>query len=237
MDPGQKRRWGAVFDVDGTLLDSMSIWHQATIRWLARIGRKAEEDLDRVLFPMTIEEGAVYLCERYGLSESPEEVKEGILSLIRDFYEKEVLPKPGAGLFLARLKERGISMALASTNDRELIWPALTRLGLSGYFSFLLTAGETGEGKRGPGLFLEAARRLGTRPEETFVFEDALYAVRAAGQARFLTVGVYDAGSEADQEALRKESQIYLPGLDCWERFLEQAEKNPRLHGFSLDVR
>ena len=214
---------GAIFDVDGTLLDSMPIWEDAAARFLAGLGIGAQEGLGDIMFRMSLDEGAVYLKNTYGLDMSVEEVKAGVLGVIRDFYVNQVQPKAGVREFLKELSSRRIPMYIATSSNREHIRAAFERLGLYEYFDGMITCEEAGAGKREPTIFLLAAQRMGLAPQDIFVFEDVIHAVRSAGSAGFVTVGVYDKASEPDNEAMRAESSIYLHSLENWEKFRAEA--------------
>ena len=214
---------GAIFDVDGTLLDSMPIWEDAAARFLAGLGIRAQEGLGDIMFRMSLDEGAVYLKNTYGLDMSEEEVKAGVLGVIRDFYVNQVQPKAGVREFLKELSSRRIPMYIATSSNREHIRAAFERLGLYEYFDGMITCEEAGAGKREPTIFLLAAQRMGLAPQDIFVFEDVIHAVRSAGSAGFVTVGVYDKASEPDNEAMRAESSIYLHSLENWEKFRAEA--------------
>ena len=214
---------GAIFDVDGTLLDSMPIWEDAAARFLAGLGIRAQEGLGDIMFRMSLDEGAVYLKNTYGLDMSVEEVKAGVLGVIRDFYVNQVQPKAGVREFLKERSSRRIPMYSATSSNREHKRAAFERLGLYEYFDGMITCEEAGAGKREPTIFLLAAQRMGLAPQDIFVFEDVIHAVRSAGSAGFVTVGVYDKASEPDNEAMRAESSIYLHSLENWEKFRAEA--------------
>lgn len=214
---------GAIFDVDGTLLDSMPIWEDAGARFLAGLGIRAQENLGDIMFRMSLDEGAAYLKNAYGLDMSEEEVKAGVLGVIRDFYVSQVQPKAGVREFLKELSSRNIPMYIATSSNREHIRAAFERLGLYEYFDGMITCEEAGAGKSKPTIFLLAAQRMGLAPQDIFVFEDVIHAVRSAGSAGFVTVGVYDKASEPDNEAMRAESSIYLHTLENWEKFCAAA--------------
>ena len=114
-------------------------------------------------------------------------------------------------------------MYIATSSNREHIRAAFERLGLYEYFDGMITCEEAGAGKREPTIFLLAAQRMGLAPQDIFVFEDVIHAVRSAGSAGFVTVGVYDKASEPDNEAMRAESSIYLHSLENWEKFRAEA--------------
>ena len=214
---------GAIFDVDGTLLDSMPIWDDASERFLSGLGVKAEPGLNEIMFRMSLDEGAAYLKSAYGLDLSEQEIKDGILGVIRDFYFYQAQLKPGAGEFLAQMKAREIPMYIATSSNREHIRAAFERLGVYNYFDGLITCEEAGAGKSDPRIFLLAADRMGLEPADIFVFEDVIHAIRTANSAGFVTVGVYDAASSSDNTAIREESGLYLHSLENWERFRDFA--------------
>ena len=219
---------GAIFDADGTLLDSMPIWEDAAARFLAGLGIEAEPDLGDTMFRLSLDEGAAYLKKTYlagdhGLFMTEEEIKEGVIGVIRDFYVHQVQPKAGARRFLEELAARKVPMYIATSSNREHIRAAFERLGLLHFFDGMITCEEAGASKRQPRIFLLAAERMGLSPEDIFVFEDVIHAIRSASSAGFVTVGVYDAASAADNEAMRAECAIYLHTLENREKFLEAA--------------
>ena len=211
---------GAIIDVDGTLLDFMPIWEEAPARWLLRKGVTPHGDLAKDLFKMSLREGAAYMKESYGLAESLDEIIDGVTGVIRTYYELEVPPKPGAAGFVRELRDRGIPMLLATSSVKEYVRAALSRIGIWDCFDGIITSDEAGAGKTDPQIYLLAARKLGLPPGDIFVFEDVIHAVRTANRAGFITVGVYDRASEADNAAMRKECAIYLHELTDLNGFL-----------------
>ena len=210
---------GAIFDADGTLLDSMPIWADAGARYLTGLGICPEPGLGQKLFSCSLEEGAAYLKAHYGLLQSPEEIRQGVLSVISGFYRREVQPKPGVELFLRGLREKNIPMAIATTGDEALLTAALERLHLREYFLKLVTCSALGVTKRQPDVYLAAAAALGTRPAETLVFEDTFFAIQTAKEAGFHTVAVEDAASCADRARIRMIADCYLPEYPAPEHF------------------
>lgn len=209
---------GAIFDVDGTLLDSMEIWEDAGARYLRRVGVEPEVNLSEILYPMTMAEGAEYVKERYYLAFALDEIIQGVLDTVRDFYFYEAPLKLGAKELLSWMKEKNIPVAAATASDREHIKAAFERLGIDGYFRRIFTCSEVGAGKKNPLIYEKAAAYLGANPGEILVFEDALYALATAKNAGFCTVGVYDRFSEDEQEELSRRADIYLRNLTDWKR-------------------
>lgn len=116
---------GTIFDLDGVLLDSMGIWEDLGARYLRRLHIPPEPGLNEVLFPMSMEQGAVYLKAHYPLQQSEAEICGGIAQMLKDYYVQEVPAKPGAAALLAFLAERGISMAAATSSPRAHVTAAL----------------------------------------------------------------------------------------------------------------
>lgn len=208
------RLQSAIFDMDGTLLDSMPAWRSLASRALRRLGREPEPGLDRRLRAMTVAQASAYCRERYGLDCSAEELAALFLGEMERFYRTEVLAKPGVERFLSLLRMEGVWMYVATATDRPLAEAALERTGLRRYFRGIVTTQETGLGKDHPEIYERALRRLRSRKEDTAVFEDALYAARTAKAAGFRVAAVYDPSMEADQEALRSLADWYIRSFE-----------------------
>ena len=204
---------GAIFDLDGVLLDSMGIWKDLGARYLRSQGITPEAGLNEILFAMSMEQGAAYLKAHYPLSQSKTEIADGIARMLADYYFYEVPAKPGASALLSFLSERGIPMAAATSSPRAHVTRALDRLGLLPCLKEIFTTGEVGISKHQPDIYHLAADRLGTVPAETLVFEDSLYALKTAAAAGYRTVGVFDADGEGDQAGLRGAAEVYLSSL------------------------
>ena len=213
---------GAIFDVDGVLLDSMGIWDDLGARYLRSLDKIPEEGLNKILFSMSMEQGAEYLNEHYGLNKSVKETVEGIGRMLEDYYFYEVLLKPGAKEILEFLKSKSIKMAAATSSPRTHIEKALSRNGLLGYIEKIYTTSEVGVSKHSPDIYNLAADFLKTKREETLVFEDSLYALNTAKEAGFVTVGVFDEKGESNQAELENQADLYLKKLDD---FIVMSEK------------
>ena len=213
---------GAIFDIDGVLLDSMGIWDDLGARYLRSLDKIPEEGLNKILFSMSMEQGAEYLNEHYGLNKSVKETVEGIGRMLEDYYFYEVLLKPGAKEILEFLKSKSIKMAAATSSPRTHIEKALSRNGLLGYIEKIYTTSEVGVSKHSPDIYNLAADFLKTKREETLVFEDSLYALKTAKEAGYVAVGVYDEKGESNQAELENQADLYLKKLDD---FIVMSEK------------
>lgn len=195
----------AIFDMDGTLVDSMAYWKQLGQEYLR--GKGVTGDLEPILQltkTMTMAESAALFIREFGLEGTPEDLQAEMDAVMDDHYRNDVPLKPGVRDYLQKLHERGVAMCVASATPEPLIRICLTRLGVAKDFQFLLSCDAVGKGKNSPDIFLEAARRLGAEPGETAVFEDALYAAETAKAAGFYTVGIYDDGSQHHWQQLRQ---------------------------------
>ena len=200
---------GAIFDMDGTLLDSMQVWENAGEDYLRTLGCVPEEGVGELMKSMSLQQAALYCRERYALPLSVEEIMAGVNGRVEDFYRRQARLKPGAADFLDALSRRGVAMCLATATDLHLVEAALERCGVRKYFSALFTCTQVGGGKDEPRIYREALRHLGTGRTDTLVFEDALYAARTAKGDGFVTVGVADS-YEKNEEELERLSDFFL---------------------------
>lgn len=213
---------GLIFDFDGTLFDSMFIWETAGDVYLRSVGKAPEDDLQRVLKPMSLRQSAAYLRERYALPLSVEEIMDGVNRTVEDFYFHTVEPKTGVIAFLEELRRRQIKLCIATATDRYQVEAALRRCGMEGYFSEIFTCTEVGRGKDRPEIFRIAMAHLRTDRETTAVVEDAYHAAHTAKQDGFPVVGVYDP-YERRQEELQAMTDVYLADYENLTTFWEFA--------------
>ena len=182
-----------IFDMDGTIADSMGYWKQLEREFLIEKGIK--DDVDETLKEiqhMTIPAAMEFFIDRFGFEGTVESLTEEFNGLMAEHYRNDVNIKPGAKEYLDKLKAAGAKMCIASATSTPLVKIALNRMGISDYFEFNLSCVDVGSSKDKPDVFLEAARRLGGSPEETAVFEDSLVASTSAKSAGFYVVGIYD---------------------------------------------
>lgn len=205
---------GAIFDIDGVLLDTLKIWRNIGSRYLKNNGITPHEDTDDVLFSMSMEEGAKYLKNTYAISDGTEKISADIKRMLKDFYENEALAKDGAKAVLEFLKSENIPTVAATSGPREYEEAALERNGLLKYFRCMYTSEEIGESKSSPLIYNTAAEFLKTKPNETLVFEDSLYALKTAANAGFVTVGVADSFGEPNQDDMKSTAEIYVKNLN-----------------------
>ena len=183
----------AIFDMDGTLVDSMSFWRSLGYEYLKSEG--IECDLDEIIEkikPMTMTQSSEYFRSEFGLPYTAEEIAAEMNSKMDMHYKTDVPLKAGVAEYLKVLKDRGVKMCVASATAGPLMEACLSRLGVLDDFDFILSCEEVGKGKHDPDVYFAAAEKLGSEPGETAVYEDALYAAETAVQAGFYVIGVYD---------------------------------------------
>ena len=215
----------AIFDADGTLLDSMGQWNLVPYKYVQSLGVAADENIAEKLFAMTISEAAEFIIDEYELSVTVEEAVEGMDAIIREFYKNDVKLKDGAGELLEFFKSRGIPMIIGTSTDRDCIEVGLERTGISAYFDRIYTSTEVGKSKEKPDLFIQAMEFMESSPDETIVFEDGLYSLRTAAALGMKTVGIFDEVSLSNQKELKELADLYvdegeslatlIEGLEC----------------------
>ena len=203
---------GAIFDVDGTLLDSMFIWDTIGETYLRSIGYEPREKLNEVFKNMSLFQAARYYRTEYGVTLSIDEIMNGVNAMLERYYRFEVSLKPGVAELLAQLQASGVKLCIATATDRYLVEAALERCGVLSCFGAIFTCNEVGHGKDEPDIFEEALRFLGTEKAESVVFDDALYAVRTAKEAGFPVAAVYDSHERSQVEVCAR-SDLYLEDL------------------------
>ena len=204
---------GIIFDIDGVVLDSMSIWNDLGARYLRSLNIEPEEGLNEILFSMSMEQGADYLKEHYKLKRSTASILNGIQDMLRDFYYYEVPAKPGAKELMEFLKEKGMRITAATSSPRSHIEKALTRNKLLRYVEVIYTTGEIGISKHSPDIYNKAASYMKLTPAEVLVLEDSLYALKTAKEAGYKTAGVYDKDGETDQAGVKATGDVYIRNL------------------------
>ena len=209
------RLQSAIFDMDGTLLDSMIIWKDLGTNMLRDMGIEPAPELNDRLKTLSLRDGLAYCIDYYQLPQTLEELVDRVQGKIRDFYCGKVLAKPGVEKFLSLLKMEGVWMYVATATDRPLAEAALRHAGIYGYFRGIITVAEAGAGKaESAEIYERAMRRLQSNKKDTVIFEDALHAIQTAKAAGFRVAAVYDASAEADQEEIRRISDYYIRSFE-----------------------
>ena len=206
---------GAIFDMDGTLLDSMDAWRRAPVQYMKEQGllASAEDELD--LLASSFSQQAAYFQAVCGGTAEERDLLTGSFPVMEQFYRNEVEEKPGADRFLACLRERGVALYVASATPGSLVRLGLERVGLLEYFSDILSAWDMKTTKRRPDIFLEAQHRMGLPAAgRIWVFEDALYSICTAKQAGFRVAAVEDPSALEEREEIRAAGDLWIPSYE-----------------------
>lgn len=206
---------GIIFDLDGTLLDSMTVWSSIDREFLAENGiSDPPPGVSDIVKKMTVEKSAQYFIDTFGLNCSKEYVIRRIEDMVRERYEERIPLKPHVKELLDHLDSCGIPYGIATATYKGLAVAALKRCGVYDRFGFVLTDTEYPEGKNFPDIFIGGAERLGACPQDILVAEDSLHCIETAKAAGFQTCGVYDSTAVADSGRIRELSDYYVDSLD-----------------------
>lgn len=205
---------GAIFDMDGTLLDSMGVWRGITARFLERRGISLSDEMTEKFRDMTLEESLPLIVDIFKLSDSVEKVFDEFNELASEEYMNHILFKPYAKKYLEKLRENGIKIAIATSGYDALCRGALKRLGALDYIDAIALSSEVGVNKSNPDVYLLAARRLGIPPGECMVYEDILLGIQGAKKAGMMTTAVSDPSNDGEWDALKRTADTYISGWD-----------------------
>lgn len=212
---------GIIFDLDGTLLDSMFMWDTLGEDYLLKRGITPEKGLNEKFETMSMVQAAEYYQANYGITDSVEIIIDGVNRMIEDFYTNTVQVKDGVASMLKELQKCGMKMCIATAMDRYLVEAALKHNKINEYFSHILTCTEVGFGKDSPLIYEKALKKIGTSKEETLVFEDVAHAIETAKAAGFKVVGVYDKSAKKKQSQIKEMSDYYLVSYKNWREVIK----------------
>ena len=197
---------GAIFDLDGTLLDSTEMWRGAASRYITSLRKNPEPDLGEKTKAMTLPALCKYLKEEYRIAT----IAKGFNTILREDYLESVDIKEYVPILLEKFKQKGISMCITTSTDKAIADEILTRLGIRDYFTYIVTCEESGGDKEGPEVFINAHNMLGTPKEETVVLEDGILAIRGAKEAGFYVIAVYDGGEKESEAEIKSLADRYI---------------------------
>ncbi|MCR1934874.1 HAD family hydrolase [Clostridium tepidum] len=201
---------GAIFDLDGTLIDSMGIWEKIDYEFLNKRNLKVPCDLKDKIQSLTFEEGANFFKKNFNLKESPKEILNEWNSMVIKEYSLNIKLKNNAKDFLIKLKNKGIKLAIATSNTAELTKLVLKNNEILHFFDSITTISEVNRNKSFPDIYLLCAKKLNLSPEKCVVFEDILPAIKSAKAANMKTIGVYDTCSKDKEDAIKKIADYYI---------------------------
>ncbi len=197
----------AIFDADGTLLDSMHIWDTIDGAFLMMRGIVPREE--RIFMRYGYFNAVNHIINEYGVDMTPDEIRADVMNILRYYYDNVAKPKEGVKEFLQALRDNGVRCVVATATDRDIMRPALERLGLLEYFEEVFSTKDTGISKQDPHIYNLARDFLGA-DEDLFVFEDAAYAIDTAVKAGYRIIAIEDYSAENDREHIKKVSDYYV---------------------------
>lgn len=203
-----------IFDLDGTLIDSMGIWKQVDIEFLGNRGIELPADLQCCIEGKSFTETALYFKERFKLKESIEDIKEEWRIMAEEYYKHKIALKSGAKEFLSVLSSKGIKIAIATSNSKDLVNHILNNHNIQDYFSFIRTSCEVPRGKPHPDVYLKVAEDLNIIPTRCLAFEDTLAGVTAAKSAGMRVVAIADEASYCSKDKIIELAEEYIESFD-----------------------
>ncbi len=199
-----------IFDLDGSLVDSMWLWHEIDVEYLGQFGLTVPDDLQHVIEGFSFSETALYFKERFQIPHPVEEIKRTWNEMAWEKYMNEVPLKPGADRFLEICKNSGIKLGIATSNSRELVTNVANVHGLHDYFSCIMTSCDVGRGKPAPDIYLAVAGQLSVRPQNCLVFEDIIPGIQAGKAAGMKVCAVEDEYSLFQTVEKKKLADYYI---------------------------
>ena len=181
-----------IFDVDGTLLDSMPMWARLDIDYLEGMGYHPEPDFCTKVKMMTISDASIFIRDYFGVEKSPEQITTEIMGIAYSHDENDLLLKPGAAELIETLKNMGYHIVVATANEYDMVKKFLERNDIMKYMDGLITCTMVGYSKQRPDVYIKACEIAGCSVSESVVFEDSSFAINTAKNAGFDVIGVYD---------------------------------------------
>ena len=202
--------FGIVFDCDGTLLDTIGVWHEAERELYRRAGATPAPGDHAIIVTLTLPEVGEFFHDRYGLGASAADVSHLLEGILIDFYETKAAERPGALEFVRMLADRGVPMSVASSSPQAFLQAGLAGAGFLPYMKAVVSVDDVGSSKREPAVYDRAREAIGTDRAHTWGFEDSLYAVRTLNRAGYPTIGVYDCDESGPYADLAREADIVI---------------------------
>lgn len=201
---------GAIFDLDGTLVDSMWVWNKIDIDYLNSKGHSLPQNLNSEICHLSFTQTANYFKEKFNISDSIDTILNDWNTLAYKYYSENIKLKDGVKEFLDKLKERNIKIALATSNSIPLLEACLKSNGIYDYFDSITTTDEVANGKNCPDVYLLAAKKINVAPKNCIVFEDILPAIKGAKAADMTVIAISDKNSENDLDDIINLSDKYI---------------------------
>lgn len=203
-----------IFDMDGTILDSMGMWANLGSDFLKSHGVNPPSDIDDIIMPMGMYETAKYFVDTFDINLTVDEIVKKIYASVENQYKHHLQLKPFAYDYIKSLHEKGIKMCVATATDKKLSEAVLKRVGVLEFLEFVITCDEVGVGKDQPTIYLKGVEGLGSTVEKTVIFEDAIHCINTAKKAGFTVVGVYDESTKQHMDKLKEKCDRYIMGYE-----------------------
>lgn len=200
---------GFIFDLDGTLLDSLDMWKNIDVEYMARYGIQYKDEYGDRIKRLTFQECAYYFRDELGIDRKIDDILQDWREMSYDAYKYELQLKPYAYEFVRECSKHGKCMVATSCQEDCAI-EALKHLGLYEYMDCVLTTTEIGANKENPKIYYASAQKLGCEIEDCYVFEDVLSAMKTAYDANFKVIGVYDKKWHHEVEEMKKYCVKYI---------------------------
>lgn len=203
-----------IFDMDGTLIDSMWLWKSIDIDYLARFGHELPDDLQEAIEGMSFTETAGYFQKRFGIRDSVEVIKADWNAMAWEYYEHKVTMKEQAEEFLQYLNDHNYKTGIGTSNSKEMVSLIVDKFAIGDYIHSIRTSCEVDKGKPSPDVYLKVAEDLGVKPEECLVFEDVPKGIMAANNAGMRSCAIYDDFSKGLTTEKRKLADFYIDSFE-----------------------
>lgn len=200
----------AIFDLDGTLIDSMGIWAQIDKEYLSFFGHTVPDNLQEEITHLTFTETATYFKEKFNIEDEIDDIISTWNAMALNHYSNDIKLKDNVIPFLNKLKNKGVKISLATSNSIPLLEATLKNNGIYHYFDAISTTEEVKKSKNNPDIYLLSAKKLNVDPKDCLVFEDIIQAVKGAKLAGMKVCAVYDKSSEHQKDELISIADKYI---------------------------
>ena len=199
-----------IFDLDGTLVDSMWMWPDIDREYLNRFEIEYDDNLKNEIDGISFHETAVYFKNKFGISDSVEKICKDWEDMAYDKYKYEVKEKPGCKKFLEHLRSKGIKMGIATSNNRSMVDVVLESLNMKDFFEVITTSDEVKRGKPAPDVYLTTANLLNVEPKNCLVFEDVVAGIMAGKSAGMKVCAIEDDFTKEVRQKKKELSDYYI---------------------------
>ncbi len=201
---------GFIFDLDGTLIDSMGVWKQLDVDYLKKFNLELPEDLQEAIEGLSFTDTAKYFKERFGISDSVEKMKDDWNRMAMNIYANEIMLKPGARALLQYAKDNKIPCGIATSNSIQLVENVLKGNGVRNYFSAIISSADVGKSKPEPDVYFKCADKMHVKRERCLVFEDILVGIEGGHNAGMLVCAIDDEYSRYQEAQKRAAADYYV---------------------------